>query len=180
MSEEIKYGLIPLEIWKREKPLDIFNKMIARELPAPPIGEQFNFLLSEIGLDPRWCLIHATQMTEVETRELAVTGAVLGRLSVAPLAEALARTGVRRVVVRHDLTARAQARPAADVETTLARSPGFVRVGGGAGVTVWRVTAAAEAGAATGSGNCRDHQRLRAALRRTDARAHADGRRAAR
>lgn len=49
MSEEIKYGLIPLEIWKREKPLDIFNKMIARELPAPPIGEQFNFLLSEIG-----------------------------------------------------------------------------------------------------------------------------------
>ena len=82
------------------------------------------------------------------TRWLDAIDATAASASAQPhLAEALARTGVRRVVVRHDLTARAQARPAADVETTLARSPGFVRVGGGAGVTVWRVTAAAEAGA---------------------------------
>lgn len=51
MSEnaEIKYGLIPLEIWKNEKPLDVFRKMVGRELPAPPIGESFDFLLNEIG-----------------------------------------------------------------------------------------------------------------------------------
>lgn len=49
MSETlIEYGLIPLEIWKREKPIDVFRKMVARELPAPPIGESFDFLLTEI------------------------------------------------------------------------------------------------------------------------------------
>ncbi|MCD9186957.1 MAG: PaaI family thioesterase [Pyrinomonadaceae bacterium] len=50
MSEntDIKYGLIPLEIWKTEKPLDVFRKMVGRELPAPPIGEHFDFLLNEI------------------------------------------------------------------------------------------------------------------------------------
>lgn len=50
MSEtaSINYGLIPLEIWQKEKPLDIFRKMIAREFPAPPIGESFDFLLTEI------------------------------------------------------------------------------------------------------------------------------------
>ncbi|HQU82733.1 MAG TPA: PaaI family thioesterase [Pyrinomonadaceae bacterium] len=47
-SEEIKYGLIPLEIWKNEKPIEIFKKMVARDLPAPPIGESFDFLLTEI------------------------------------------------------------------------------------------------------------------------------------
>ncbi len=47
-TEEIKYGLIPLEIWKSEKPIEVFRKMVARELPAPPIGESFDFLLSEI------------------------------------------------------------------------------------------------------------------------------------
>lgn len=45
---KINYGLIPLETWKTEKPIDVFRKMIARELPAPPIGESFDFLLSEI------------------------------------------------------------------------------------------------------------------------------------
>lgn len=50
MSETapIEYGLIPLEVWKREKSLDVFRKMIARELPAPPIAESFDFLLTEI------------------------------------------------------------------------------------------------------------------------------------
>ncbi len=51
MSElaPVNYGLISMEIWRQEKPLDIFRKMIARELPAPPIGESFEFLLNEIG-----------------------------------------------------------------------------------------------------------------------------------
>ena len=47
-AAKINYGLIPLEIWQREKPLDVFRKMVARELPAPPIAESFDFLLTEI------------------------------------------------------------------------------------------------------------------------------------
>jgi len=47
-TEAIKYGLIPIEIWRTEKPIDVFRKMIARELPAPPIGESFDFLLTQI------------------------------------------------------------------------------------------------------------------------------------
>lgn len=45
----INYGLIPTEIWRAEKPIEIFRKMVARELPAPPIAESFDFLLTEIG-----------------------------------------------------------------------------------------------------------------------------------
>lgn len=45
---KINYGLIPMEIWQKEKPIDVFRKMIAREFPAPPIGESFDFLLTEI------------------------------------------------------------------------------------------------------------------------------------
>ena len=50
-----------------------------------------DFLLSEIGLDARWCLIHATQMTETETRELAVSGAVAG---LCPITEANLGDGI--------------------------------------------------------------------------------------
>jgi formiminoglutamate deiminase len=37
-----------------------------------------DFLLDRIGLDPRWCLIHATHLTASETRRLAASGAVAG------------------------------------------------------------------------------------------------------
>lgn len=47
-SENIKYGLIPIEIWRAEKPIDVFRQMLRRELPAPPMGESFDFLLTEI------------------------------------------------------------------------------------------------------------------------------------
>jgi formiminoglutamate deiminase len=43
------------------------------------------FLLDRIGLGPRWCLIHATQMTAEETRGLAASGAVAG---LCPVTEA--------------------------------------------------------------------------------------------
>ncbi|MCB1501216.1 MAG: formimidoylglutamate deiminase [Bauldia sp.] len=36
------------------------------------------WLLSHATVDSRWCLIHATHMTEAETRDLAATGAVVG------------------------------------------------------------------------------------------------------
>lgn len=47
-TEDIRFGLIPMEIWRAEKPIEVFRKMISRELPAPPIGESFDFLLTEI------------------------------------------------------------------------------------------------------------------------------------
>lgn len=47
-TDAIKYGLIPLEIWQQEKAIDVFRKMIGRELPAPPISEHFDFTLTEI------------------------------------------------------------------------------------------------------------------------------------
>ena len=37
-----------------------------------------DWLLGEGLLDPRWCLIHATHMTEAETNGLAISGAVAG------------------------------------------------------------------------------------------------------
>jgi formiminoglutamate deiminase len=43
------------------------------------------FLLDRVGLGPRWCLIHATQMTAEETRGLAASGAVAG---LCPVTEA--------------------------------------------------------------------------------------------
>lgn len=36
------------------------------------------FLLEKIGLDVRWCLIHATHLTAAETRRLAASGAAAG------------------------------------------------------------------------------------------------------
>src|SRR5690606_4661369 len=49
------------------------------------------FLLDDIGLDRRWCLIHATQMTESETTRLARSGAVAG---LCPITEANLGDGV--------------------------------------------------------------------------------------
>lgn len=48
--EKIEYGLVSYEIWKQEKPIDVFRKMIARELPAPPIAESFDFILTQIEI----------------------------------------------------------------------------------------------------------------------------------
>lgn len=50
-----------------------------------------DYLLSEVGLDAGWCLIHATQMTETETRELAVSGAVAG---LCPITESSLGDGI--------------------------------------------------------------------------------------
>jgi uncharacterized protein (TIGR00369 family) len=47
-NEKINYGLIPIEIWKTEKPIEVFRQMVSGKLPAPPIAESFDFLLTEI------------------------------------------------------------------------------------------------------------------------------------
>lgn len=43
------------------------------------LGERpVTWLLDQFEVDPHWCLVHATHMTERETADLAVTGAVAG------------------------------------------------------------------------------------------------------
>lgn len=49
------------------------------------------WLLDEMAVDSRWCLIHATHMTAVETRWLAGSGAVAG---VCPITEASLGDGI--------------------------------------------------------------------------------------
>jgi formimidoylglutamate deiminase len=49
------------------------------------------WLLAQAGVDARWCVIHATHMTEPETRDLAASGAVAG---LCPLTEASLGDGV--------------------------------------------------------------------------------------
>lgn len=48
LSKEINYGLIPMEVWKTEAPIDIFQKMADGIYPAPPISELFEYGISEI------------------------------------------------------------------------------------------------------------------------------------
>lgn len=49
------------------------------------------WLLDEMGIDRRWCLIHATHMTDDETRRLAESGAVAG---LCPLTEGSLGDGI--------------------------------------------------------------------------------------
>jgi formimidoylglutamate deiminase len=49
------------------------------------------WLLDACGVDARWCLIHCTQMTDDETRDLARTGAVAG---LCPITESSLGDGV--------------------------------------------------------------------------------------
>ncbi len=46
--KDVNYGLIPLEVWKTETPLEVFRKMVSREYAAPPISEHFDFALTEV------------------------------------------------------------------------------------------------------------------------------------
>src|SRR5690606_6428346 len=62
----------PLHIHAAEQVQEVTQ--IEAWLGARPI----DFLLDDIGLDRRWCVIHATQMTERETTRLARSGAVAG------------------------------------------------------------------------------------------------------
>ncbi|MGH2858683.1 MAG: formimidoylglutamate deiminase [Solirubrobacteraceae bacterium] len=69
----------PVHIHAAERPEEVDE--IARGLGAPPV----QWLLEHAGLDERWCVIHATHMTEAERRGLAASGAVAG---LCPLTEA--------------------------------------------------------------------------------------------
>lgn len=56
------------------------------------------WLLDHVGLDPRWCLVHATHMDEQETAGLARSGAVAG---ICPLTEATMGDGYFPLVEYH-------------------------------------------------------------------------------
>ena len=47
-SKETNFGLIPHEVWREKDSLEIFQKMIAGELPQPPIAETLDFRLAKI------------------------------------------------------------------------------------------------------------------------------------
>jgi len=75
----------PLHIHAAEQVQEVAQ--IEAWLGARPV----DFLLDHVGLDPRWCLIHATQMTAGETARLAGSGAVAG---LCPITEANLGDGV--------------------------------------------------------------------------------------
>lgn len=43
-----KFGLIPHDVWREKSSLEVFQKMIAGELPQPPIANALDFRLEKI------------------------------------------------------------------------------------------------------------------------------------
>lgn len=69
----------PVHLHIAEQPKEVDD--IKAWLGARPV----EWLLANAGVDARWCAVHATQMTEAETRGLAESGAVAG---LCPITEA--------------------------------------------------------------------------------------------
>ena len=69
----------PTHIHIAEQPLEV--EEISNWLGARPV----QWLLDNIEIDGRWCLVHATHMVETETRQMAKSGAVAG---LCPITEA--------------------------------------------------------------------------------------------
>lgn len=61
------------------------------EIEAAYGARPVEWTLANVDVDPRWCMIHCTQMTEAETRGLAATGAVAG---LCPLTESSLGDGI--------------------------------------------------------------------------------------
>ncbi|MEZ5649544.1 MAG: formimidoylglutamate deiminase [Burkholderiaceae bacterium] len=62
----------PVHIHAAEQPAEVDEVLAA--IGARPV----QWLLEQAGADARWCLVHATQMTDAETDALAASGAVAG------------------------------------------------------------------------------------------------------
>jgi formimidoylglutamate deiminase len=75
----------PIHIHAAEQTREVEDCVAA--LGARPV----QWLLDNMGLDPRWCIIHATHMTEDETVGLAASGAVAG---LCPVTEASLGDGI--------------------------------------------------------------------------------------
>ena len=79
------HGGGPIHIHAAEQTKEVADCIAA--LKATPVA----WLLDNAGVDAHWCLIHATHMTEDETRRLAASGAVAG---LCPLTEASLGDGI--------------------------------------------------------------------------------------
>lgn len=75
----------PVHIHAAEQTREVEGSLEA--LKARPV----EWLLANAGLDQRWCVIHATHMTEKETADLARSGAVAG---LCPITEANLGDGI--------------------------------------------------------------------------------------
>jgi formimidoylglutamate deiminase len=75
----------PIHIHAAEQTKEVDECVAA--LGARPV----QWLIDHAGLDPRWCVVHATHTTEQETRALAAAGAVAG---LCPLTEASLGDGI--------------------------------------------------------------------------------------
>ncbi len=73
------YGGGPVHIHIAEQPKEV------REVEAGLGARPVEWLLANAPVDQNWCLIHATHMTEGETRDMANSGAVAG---LCPITEA--------------------------------------------------------------------------------------------
>ncbi|MFZ5618562.1 MAG: formimidoylglutamate deiminase [Pseudomonadota bacterium] len=69
----------PIHIHIAEQPKEVTD--VEAWLGARPV----EWLLANAPVDARWCLVHATHMTETETRSMAASGAVAG---LCPITEA--------------------------------------------------------------------------------------------
>ena len=69
----------PVHIHVAEQPKEVAD--VSAWLGAPPV----EWLLDHTAINANWCAIHATHMTEAETKRLAQTGAVAG---LCPITEA--------------------------------------------------------------------------------------------
>lgn len=69
----------PLHIHAAEQTVEVDD--VQANLGARPV----ELLLDRVGIDERWCIVHATHMTTDETRRLAQSGAVAG---LCPVTEA--------------------------------------------------------------------------------------------
>jgi formimidoylglutamate deiminase len=65
-------GTAPIHIHIAEQTLEV-DDCIAWSGRRP-----VDWLMGHLPIGPRWCLVHATHMTEAETRALAISGAVAG------------------------------------------------------------------------------------------------------
>ena len=74
-----RHGQGPIHIHIAEQPREV--REIEDWLGARPV----EWLLGNLPVDDRWCLIHATHMTVTETRDMAASGAVAG---LCPITEA--------------------------------------------------------------------------------------------
>jgi formiminoglutamate deiminase len=81
----VAHGDGPIHIHAAEQTKEVADCLAA--LKSTPVA----WLLDHAGVDARWCLIHATHMTEDETRRLAASGAVAG---LCPLTEASLGDGI--------------------------------------------------------------------------------------